>query len=80
MVNDQQIIGGSRRKEKVCKSRKKADPKKKEINIKKRRYRPGEKALREIAAQLGSGITESETYPPGYERLVDDYLRSISYE
>ena len=48
MVNDQQIIGGSRRKEKVCKSRKKADPKKKEINIKKRRYRPGEKALREI--------------------------------
>ena len=45
MVNDQQIIGGSRR---VCKSRKKADPKKKEINIKKRRYRPGEKALREI--------------------------------
>ena len=38
------------------------------------------KALREIAAQLGSGITESETYPPGYERLVDDYLRSISYE
>jgi hypothetical protein len=38
------------------------------------------KALREIAAQLGSGISESETYPPGYERLVDDYLRSISYE
>jgi len=38
------------------------------------------KALREIAAQLGSGITESESYPPGYERLVDDYLRSISYE
>jgi histone H3/H4 len=51
MVNDQQIIGGCRRREKVCKSRKKADPKKKEINnetVKKRRYRPGEKALREI--------------------------------
>lgn len=38
------------------------------------------KALRELAAQLGSGISESEAYPPGYERLVGDYLRSISYE
>ncbi len=37
-------------------------------------------ALRELAAQLGSGISESEAYPPGYERLVGDYLRSISYE
>jgi hypothetical protein len=38
------------------------------------------KALRQLAAQLGSGISESEAYPPGYERLVSDYLRSISYE
>lgn len=38
------------------------------------------KALRELAAQLGSDISESEAYPPGYERLVGDYLRSISYE
>ena len=38
------------------------------------------KALRELAAQLGTGAYEGEAYPPGYERLVGDYLRSISYE
>ena len=38
------------------------------------------KALRQLAARLGTGISESEAYPPGYERLVGDYLRSISYE
>ena len=38
------------------------------------------KALHELADQLGSGVAESEAYPPGYERLVGDYLRSISYE
>jgi hypothetical protein len=38
------------------------------------------KALRELAAQLEPGTFESETSPPGYERLVGDYLRSISYE
>jgi len=38
------------------------------------------KALHELAAQMGSRVAESEAYPPGYERLVGDYLRSISYE
>ena len=53
MVNDQQIIGGSGRGQRVFKSRKQSAPKKAIVNkettnIKKRRYRPGEKALREI--------------------------------
>jgi len=37
-------------------------------------------ALRELAAQLETKTYESGARPPGYERLVDDYLRSISYE
>jgi histone H3 len=57
MVNDQQIIGGSGgqrvfKSVKHVKSRKQSSPRKaivnKETIIKKRRYRPGEKALREI--------------------------------
>jgi histone H3/H4 len=53
MVNDQQIIGGSRgqgifkSRKQAVKSRKQPAPKK-EIIEKRRRYRPGEKALREI--------------------------------
>lgn len=38
------------------------------------------KALRELAAQLKTGTFEGGAYPPGFERLVSDYLRSISYE
>lgn len=37
-------------------------------------------ALRELAAQLEFGTVEGESHPPRYERLVNDYLRSISYE
>lgn len=37
-------------------------------------------ALRELAAQLEPETYDSEAYPPGYERLISDYLRSISYE
>jgi hypothetical protein len=37
-------------------------------------------ALHELAAQLEPNITDGEAYPAGYERLVSDYLRSISYE
>ena len=56
MVNDQQIIGGSRGGQKAfkavkqVKSRKQSAPKKANVKetTKKRRYRPGEKALRKI--------------------------------
>jgi hypothetical protein len=37
-------------------------------------------ALRELAAQLETGAYESEAHPTGYERLISDYLRAISYE
>ncbi len=37
-------------------------------------------ALRELAAQLETGTYEGEAHPPGYERLINDYLRSISHE
>jgi hypothetical protein len=40
-------------------------------------------ALRQLAAQLGSGSNksnESNESSAGYERLINDYLRSISYE
>jgi len=37
-------------------------------------------ALRELAAQLEIGTYESEALPPGYQRLISDYLRSVSYE
>jgi len=37
-------------------------------------------ALRELAAQLEIGAYESEAHPTGYERLISDYLRAISYE
>jgi len=37
-------------------------------------------ALRELAAQLETENYDTEAHPPGYERLINDYLRSISYE
>ena len=37
-------------------------------------------ALRELAAQLETGTYGSQAATPGYERLISDYLRSISYE
>jgi hypothetical protein len=37
-------------------------------------------ALDQLTAQLGTGAYEGNVNPPGYERLVSDYLRSISNE
>lgn len=37
-------------------------------------------ALNELAAQLRTNTDDGEGHPPGYERLINDYLRSISYE
>jgi hypothetical protein len=37
-------------------------------------------ALQELSALLKGGGHEGGAHPPGYERLINDYLRSISYE
>ena len=37
-------------------------------------------ALRELAAQLETGSFDSENATAGYQRMISDYLRAISYE
>jgi len=39
-----------------------------------------DEALEQLSAQMEVGGFASESHPPGFERLVNDYLRSISYE